>query len=159
MGLPSERQRDGSLRTVKPQISDLVFVREPETCLVAADVSPHDAIPHQRARKFRELCALPPLLGERAGVRASVSSNPKSKIRNRRESRYVGCYGSEVQATIKSKGYSLPQASPHVVIFFFPKRSVSRLSSSRSYFFPHVAHPRRRIQTPPNPSVPTSSSS
>src|SRR5437667_6201403 len=25
---------------------------------------------------FRELCVLPPLLGERAGVRASVSSNP-----------------------------------------------------------------------------------
>src|SRR5438067_1906486 len=36
---------------------------------------PHEAMPHQRAENSRELCVLPPLLGERAGVRASVSSN------------------------------------------------------------------------------------
>src|SRR5437879_3900586 len=42
MGLPGERQRDNSLRAMKPQLSDLVFVREPEPCLVAADVSPQD---------------------------------------------------------------------------------------------------------------------
>src|SRR2546422_9319926 len=97
---------------------------------------------HTNGRENSGNCArFPPLLGGRAGVRASVSSNPifgvrgsllkirnpKSEIRNQCEPPYVGCYGSEVHATIKSKGCSLPQASPHVVIFFFPKLSVSRL--------------------------------
>ena len=67
---------------MKPQINDLA--REPEPCLVAADVSPHDAIPHQRARKFRKLCALPPSpggegRGEGERFLQSKIQNPKSK--------------------------------------------------------------------------------
>src|SRR5205823_2926854 len=40
---------------------------------VADDVSLHEAMPHQRAQNSCELCVLPPLPGEKAGVRASVS--------------------------------------------------------------------------------------
>src|SRR5437016_11894464 len=62
---------------------------------------------HTKGREnFRELCVLPPLLGERAGVRASVSSNPifgvggsffQRRIRNaecgmRSAPRYLGDY-------------------------------------------------------------------
>src|SRR5207302_9973999 len=65
---------------------------ESKSNLVAADVSPQDAMPHQRARKFRELCALPPSPGgegEGEGERflqshfrrkRLITQNPKSEI-------------------------------------------------------------------------------
>src|SRR5205807_4895973 len=67
---------------------------ESKSNLVAADVSPQDAMPHQRARKFRELCALPPSPGgEGRGEgerflqshfrrKRLITQNPKSEIRN-----------------------------------------------------------------------------
>ena len=43
--------------------------------VVAADVSPRRRCRTREHENSRALCLLPPLLGERAGVRASVSSN------------------------------------------------------------------------------------
>src|SRR5947207_15494808 len=59
---------------------------------------------HTKGHENSGNCAcFPPLLGERAGVRASVSpthfrsrrlitQNPKSEIQNRSEPRHLGCY-------------------------------------------------------------------
>src|SRR5256885_11516148 len=124
---------------------------------------------HTNGRENSRNCArFPPLLGERAGVRASVSSNPilgvrgsllqirdpQSAIRNRSERPYVGCYGPKLQGVTQCR-----IRCPHLARFLvFPKRSVSRLSPSlQSFFSPVVEYLRRQFQRPPNrPAAPTS---
>src|SRR6266480_3446245 len=116
---------------------------------------------HANGRENSVNCArFPHLLEERAGVRASVSSNPifgvrgsllkirngKSEIRNQSEPPYVGCYGSRVQSVTQCRIHCPPLADFLVGVLVFAKRSVSRYwPSSRSWFSPGAGRASLRL--------------
>src|SRR5438309_482681 len=72
---------------------------------VAADVSPHEARRHQNGVKIPRPMWLPPLLGERAGVRASLSSYPVFRVIHATMPRRNGCKFAVAPDASPSSGY------------------------------------------------------
>jgi len=71
MCVGSRNARETSARAT----TEALTTRSGSLSLEAADLSPMKQCHTKGPENTRELCVLPPLLGERAGVRASVSSN------------------------------------------------------------------------------------